>query len=67
MGLYDPIRDIVLNDKWCTHCTLCGEYMAKKMMTTVLFKRQYKNPKTVAFLCDVCMTYLSDEYCLETE
>lgn len=65
MGLYDPIRNIVVPDEWCDHCLLCGEFMQKKMMTTILVKRQYTNPKTAGFLCDVCITYISDEYGLK--
>ena len=62
VALYDEIREVVANDKWCAQCVRCGEVHLKKRMTTVLFRMQYSNPKTVCFLCDSCLTELCDRY-----
>ncbi len=62
MGLYDEFRGCVAADKWCARCVMCGQEHLKKRMTTVLFKTQYSNPKTVCHLCESCVLKICDEY-----
>lgn len=62
MGLYDPERDCVANEKWVGECIICKKAMLKKKMTTIQVKTQYSNPKTIGHICEVCACFLCDEY-----
>ena len=63
MGIYDVERGLVVSaDKHIASCAGCGKEMLKKRMVTILVKRGYSNPKTVAHLCEDCYSELCDNY-----
>ena len=55
MGLYDPVRDLVANDRWCAECPVCKRTLLKRDMYGLLARRgSWTTPKILLYLCEDC-------------
>lgn len=55
MGLYDAVRDLVANDRWCAVCPVCKRELLKRDMIGLLARRgSWSNPKIFLYLCTDC-------------
>ena len=55
MGLYDPVRDLVANDRWCVLCPVCNRTLLKRDMCGIFARRgSCRPPKLLLYLCEDC-------------
>ena len=55
MGLYDPVRDLVANDRWCAECPVCKRLLLKRDMYGICARRgSWFTPKILIYLCEDC-------------
>lgn len=61
MGVYID-RTSRQYDRFVGICNGCGKEKLKESMVTVMTKRKYTNPKTIAHFCEDCFISFCERY-----